>query len=164
MFISIKENSNHSITIYSRWSEVTSYTNYNFTLSMDCPLPAASRPVRPPVSCLLTWSSSGSHWIHSAVPRFPSSSPRTLPRPALLWNKHGDACTPSHHQLWPTTSHLCLLHLHSSRSWSCCISLSSCSSMFCLSFPVSDFPRDAILQNTRSPTREEGNKKQNNSN
>lgn len=34
---------------------------------------------------------------------------------------------------------------HSSRSCSCCISLSSCSSKFCLNFPVSDFPREAIL-------------------
>lgn len=37
------------------------------------------------------------------------------------------------------------LYLHSSRSCSCCINLSSCSSMFCFSFPVSDFPREAII-------------------
>lgn len=36
-------------------------------------------------------------------------------------------------------------YLHSSRSCNCCISLSSCSSKFCLNFPVSDFPREAIL-------------------
>lgn len=50
-----------------------------------------------------------------------------------------------------------ILHLHSSRSCSCCISLSSCSSIFCFNFPVSDFPREAILcQNTILQPEENG--------
>lgn len=61
---------------------------------------------------------------------------------------HSNRTTPEstccHHSLYSRV--VCsFLHLHSSRSASCCISLSSCSSIFCLSLPVSDFPREAIL-------------------
>ena len=50
-------------------------------------VPAAFHWVHLQVSCLPSWSCSGSHWIHSTVPRFPFLSPRTPPHPALLWNK-----------------------------------------------------------------------------